>query len=90
MTDSPRKVRIHVTGQPTLIENLNLTVRSYNSLKRYGVNTTTKLKTWCRCDLLDMRNFGIVSAQEVIDALKEYSGEDIKPCDHGKKTDDAA
>jgi DNA-directed RNA polymerase alpha subunit len=82
--NNPQKVQRSTPSKPTLIENMNLTVRAYNSLKRYGIHTTTELKTWCRCDLMDMRNIGIVTVQEIIDALKAYNGDDIKPCNHGK------
>ena len=47
------------------IEELNLTVRSYNCLRREGIHTTGELVTRSEQDLLDIRNFGAKSIEEV-------------------------
>lgn len=47
------------------IEQLDLTVRSYNCLKREGVHTVGELMTRSEADLLDIRNFGQKSIDEV-------------------------
>jgi DNA-directed RNA polymerase subunit alpha len=47
------------------IEDLNFTVRSYNCLKREGVHTVGELITRSEQDLLDIRNFGQKSIDEV-------------------------
>ncbi len=47
------------------IEELELTVRSYNCLKREGIHTVGELVARCEADLLDIRNFGAKSIDEV-------------------------
>jgi DNA-directed RNA polymerase subunit alpha len=47
------------------IEDLNLTVRSYNCLKREGIHTVGELVSRSEQDLLDIRNFGAKSIEEV-------------------------
>lgn len=49
----------------TPIENLDLTVRSYNCLKREGVHTIGELLARSEADLMDIRNFGAKSIDEV-------------------------
>lgn len=49
------------------IEDMDLTVRSYNCLKREGIHTVGELVTRTEADLLDIRNFG----QKSIDEVKE-------------------
>src|SRR5438270_10964265 len=48
-----------------LIEDLELTVRSYNCLKREGIHTVGELVSRSEADLLDIRNFGAKSIDEV-------------------------
>ena len=47
------------------IEDMDLTVRSYNCLKREGIHTVGELVTRSEADLLDIRNFGQKSIDEV-------------------------
>ena len=47
------------------IEEMDLTVRSYNCLKREGIHTVGELITRSEADLLDIRNFGAKSIDEV-------------------------
>ncbi|UJB45969.1 DNA-directed RNA polymerase subunit alpha [Streptomyces sp. A1-5] len=47
------------------IEELELTVRSYNCLKREGVHSVGELVARSEADLLDIRNFGAKSIDEV-------------------------
>ena len=47
------------------IEDLDLTVRSYNCLKREGIHTVGELLSRSEADLLDIRNFGSKSIDEV-------------------------
>jgi DNA-directed RNA polymerase subunit alpha len=49
----------------TPIEQLDLTVRSYNCLKREGIHTVGELLGRSEADLLDIRNFGAKSIDEV-------------------------
>ena len=53
------------------IEDLNFTVRSYNCLKREGIHTVGELITRSEQDLLDIRNFGQKSIDEVVAKLGE-------------------
>jgi len=53
------------------IEELELSVRAYNCLKREGINSVEKLLEYSEDELLDIRNFGQKSIQEVKDKIKE-------------------
>jgi DNA-directed RNA polymerase subunit alpha len=58
-----------VLAQP--IEDMDLTVRSYNCLKREGVTTVGELVQKTEDDLLEIRNFGQKSIDEVKAKLEE-------------------
>jgi DNA-directed RNA polymerase subunit alpha len=47
------------------IEELDLTVRSYNCLKREGIHSVGELVSRSEADLMDIRNFGAKSIDEV-------------------------
>ncbi len=47
------------------VEELKLTMRSYNCLKREGIHTVSELVSRSEQDLLDIRNFGAKSIEEV-------------------------
>jgi len=51
------------------VEDLELSVRSYNCLKREGIHTVGELVARSEEDLLDIRNFGSKSIDEVRDTL---------------------
>jgi DNA-directed RNA polymerase subunit alpha len=53
------------------IEELNLSVRSYNCLKREGINTVGELVEKSEAELVDIRNFGQKSIEEVKAKLEE-------------------
>ncbi|MCB4208268.1 DNA-directed RNA polymerase subunit alpha [Arthrobacter sp. UM1] len=53
------------------IEELELSVRSYNCLKREGIHTVGELVGRSEADLMDIRNFGAKSIDEVKDKLVE-------------------
>ncbi|MFD6453847.1 DNA-directed RNA polymerase subunit alpha, partial [Nocardia sp. NPDC060220] len=55
----------HIASFGLPIEDLDLTVRSYNCLKREGVHTVGELVARTESDLLDIRNFGQKSIDEV-------------------------
>jgi DNA-directed RNA polymerase subunit alpha len=57
--------------EETPIEDLELSVRSYNCLKRQGVNTVGQLAECSEADLLNIRNFGAKSIEEVKDKLQD-------------------
>lgn len=52
------------------IEQLDLSVRSYNCLKREGIHTVGELVARSEEDLLDIRNFGSKSIDEVKETLE--------------------
>ncbi len=53
------------------IEDLDLSVRSYNCLKREGINTVSELVALSEMQLMNIRNFGQKSVDEVKDKLTE-------------------
>ena len=54
----------------TTIEELDLSVRSYNCLKRAGINTVQDLTTRSESDMMKVRNLGRKSLEEVIAKLE--------------------
>ena len=55
----------HIAAFSLPIEEMDLTVRSYNCLKREGIHTVGELVGRTEADLLDIRNFGQKSIDEV-------------------------
>lgn len=53
------------------IEDLDLSVRSYNCLKREGIGTVGELRLKNESELLEIRNFGAKSVDEVKEKLTE-------------------
>ena len=53
------------------VEELKLTMRAYNCLKREGIHTVSELVSRSEQDLLDIRNFGFKSIEEVKQRLQE-------------------
>ena len=51
---------------------MDLSVRSYNCLKRAGINTVEDLTKKSRADMLKVKNLGIKSIDEVIAKLESY------------------
>lgn len=56
------------------IEELQLSVRAYNCLKRAQINSVADLLDYSQEDLLEIKNFGQKSAEEVIEALQQRLG----------------
>lgn len=56
------------------IEELQLSVRAYNCLKRAQINSVADLLDYSQEDLLEIKNFGQKSAEEVVEALKDRLG----------------
>ncbi|HOQ37621.1 MAG TPA: DNA-directed RNA polymerase subunit alpha [Acetivibrio sp.] len=52
------------------IEELDLSVRSYNCLKRAGINTVEDLTNRTEADMMKVRNLGRKSLEEVLNKLK--------------------
>ena len=55
----------HIASYSMPIEDLNFSVRSYNCLKRQEIHTVGELAECTESDLLDIRNFGQKSINEV-------------------------
>ena len=53
------------------IDELELSVRSYNCLKRAGINTVEELTNKTAEDMMKVRNLGRKSLEEVLAKLKE-------------------
>jgi DNA-directed RNA polymerase subunit alpha len=56
------------------IEELHLSVRAYNCLKRAQIFSVADLLDYSEEDLLEIKNFGYKSAEEVMQALQNYLG----------------
>lgn len=61
---SPQETE-YIAAYNTPIEDLNFTVRSYNCLKRQEIHTVGQLAECTESELLDIRNFGQKSINEV-------------------------
>ena len=53
------------------IDELELSVRSYNCLKRAGINTVAELCNRTSEDMMKVRNLGRKSLEEVLQKLQE-------------------
>lgn len=56
---------------PLKIEELNISKRSYNSLKANGINTITDLMVLSQEELIEFRNLGTKSIEEIGDFIDE-------------------
>lgn len=75
--EQEEEVSIFATGEEDdnseldkAIESLELSVRSYNCLKRAGIHSVRQLVDFSENDLLNIRNFGVKSIEEVKDKLE--------------------
>ena len=66
-TEQPNK------GQQMMIEDLDLSVRSYNCLKRAGIQTVEELTQKTEDEMMRVRNLGKKSLKEVKDKLIELN-----------------
>ena len=60
------------------IEELELSVRAYNCLKRANIHTVSDLMKYSANDLLEFKNFGQKSADEVCESLKKRFDMDLR------------
>ena len=68
-----------VEDEPKMtIEELELSVRAYNCLKRASINSMSELLKKSEHDLLNIKNFGKKSSDEVIERLHHF-GLDLAP-----------
>lgn len=76
------------TNTPTIsIEDLELSVRAYNCLKRASINSMGELLKKSEHDLLNIKNFGKKSSDEVIEKLHQF-GLDLMPNPEGVEYDE--
>ena len=61
-----------------LIEELQLSVRAYNCLKRAHIHSIADLMDYSQEELLEIKNFGQKSAEEVIEALSNKLNIDLQ------------
>ncbi len=82
-TETPEVVEEVVEQTPSLtIEDLELSVRAYNCLKRASINSMSELLKKSEHDLLNIKNFGKKSSDEVIEKLHQM-GLDLQPNPEG-------
>ena len=71
-----KKMEVGEAGRPQptdmSIEELELSVRAYNCLKRANIYTVGDLLKKTERELMDIKNFGRKSAEEVIERLKAF------------------
>ena len=66
-------------NEPSItIDELELSVRAYNCLKRASINSMAELLKKSEHDLLNIKNFGKKSSDEVIERLRHF-GLDLAP-----------
>lgn len=70
MPDTPEEGSSQA-GESVVIEELELSVRSYNCLKRAGISTVGELCQKTPAEMMKVRNLGRKSLDEVLDKLKE-------------------
>ena len=76
------------TTTPSIsIEDLELSVRAYNCLKRASINNMSELLKKSEHDLLNIKNFGKKSSDEVIEKLHQF-GLDLMPNPEGVDMDE--
>jgi|TARA_B110000503_G_scaffold128421_1_gene199435 DNA-directed RNA polymerase subunit alpha len=78
MNDSSEPISIEKEFDNVMIEELELSVRAYNCLKRANINTLSNLLNYSLQDLLEFKNFGQKSADEVCEQLKIKFGKSLK------------
>jgi DNA-directed RNA polymerase subunit alpha len=71
-TEARNRVGRAVINDERPVEDLELTVRSYNCLKREGVDTIGQLATMTEEELMNIRNLGMKSVDEIRSKLIEY------------------
>jgi len=77
-------------GEPAItIDELELSVRAYNCLKRASINSMAELLKKSEHDLLNIKNFGKKSSDEVIERLHHF-GLDLAPNPEGVELEAAA
>lgn len=76
--DKETKTEASSTLENILIEELELSVRAFNCLKRANIHTLADLLKYSLDDLLEFKNFGQKSADEVYLSLKKKFGKTLR------------
>ncbi len=74
----------------TPVEQLNLSIRTLNCLRRGGITTLGEVASKTEKELMALRNFGQKSKQEVIERLQEYGLSLASSEEGGAETAEAA
>jgi DNA-directed RNA polymerase subunit alpha len=77
-TDVPVKEDTSDYLDSVFIEELELSVRAYNCLKRANVHTLSDLVQYSAAELLEFKNFGQKSADEVCESLQKRFDIDLR------------
>ncbi len=78
VADSTEEVEASADEPSITIDELELSVRAYNCLKRASINSMSELLKKSEHDLLNIKNFGKKSSDEVIERLHHF-GLDLAP-----------
>ncbi|MBV9277760.1 MAG: DNA-directed RNA polymerase subunit alpha, partial [Candidatus Eremiobacteraeota bacterium] len=70
-TEEKPAVAAPVSEWDVPVETLNLSVRSYNCLKRAGISRVSELLDMTEDEIIEMRNFGKKSLDEIKQVLEE-------------------
>ena len=70
--DEPYSEKMSAVFEETKIDELELSVRAYNQLKRADINTLADLDGMSIDDLMGIRNLGMRSVEEIIEKAKPY------------------
>ena len=69
------------TDLDVTIDEMELSVRSFNCLKRAGINTVHDLTSKTEDEMMKVRNLGRKSLDEVIEKLHSMGLDLAKPCE---------
>ena len=64
-------------AEDLFLEDLNLSSRTYNALKRNGINMLSQIINYPKEDWSSLRNIGKHSLEEIAAAVKEATGNDL-------------
>ena len=78
VSDSSEVIEVSSDEPSITIDELELSVRAYNCLKRASINSMAELLKKSEHDLLNIKNFGKKSSDEVIERLHHF-GLDLAP-----------
>ena len=78
ISDTTEVVEVSSDEPSITIDELELSVRAYNCLKRASINSMAELLKKSEHDLLNIKNFGKKSSDEVIERLRHF-GLDLAP-----------